>query len=81
MSKAVITVISRTLDNRRSYGKITVLCVCYKSTDLQEGRYSDTSFTFGTTENTNLAIGGFLAGLHQSTLTFLFAFSGFTDNP
>ena len=57
MSKAVITVISETLDNRRSYGKITVLCVCYKSTDLQEGRYSDTSFTFGTTKNTNLAIG------------------------
>ena len=36
MSKAVITVISGTLDNRRSYGKITVLCVCYKSTDYEK---------------------------------------------
>ena len=55
--------------------------MCYKSTYLQEGRYSDTSFTLGTTENTNLTIGGFLARLHRSPLTFLFAFSGFTDNP
>ena len=39
MSKAVTTVIFGTLDNRRSYGEITVLCVCYKSTDFEEGRY------------------------------------------
>ena len=31
-------------------------------------------------KNTNLAIGGFLAGLHQSPLIFLFAFSGFTNS-
>ena len=55
--------------------------MCYKSIDLQEGGHSDTSFTFGTTENTNLVIGGFLTDLHRSPLTFLFAFSGFTDNP
>ena len=54
--------------------------VCSKSTDLRKGRHSDTSFTFGITKNTNLAIGGFLAGLHQSPLTFLFAVSGFTNN-
>ena len=36
MSKAVITVISGTVDNRRSYGKITVLYVCYKSTDYKK---------------------------------------------
>ena len=82
MSKAVMTVISKLLDNRRSYKERDNRSVCaIKSIYLQEGRYSDTSFTFGTIENTNLTIGGFLAGLHRSSLTFLLAFSGFTDNP
>ena len=45
-----------------------------KTLILREGIHSDTSFILGTTENTNLAIGGFLAGLHRSPLTFLFAF-------
>ena len=40
----------------------------------------DTSFILGTTKNTNLAIGGFLAGLHRSPLTFLFAFLGFINS-
>ena len=52
----------------------------YKSTHPREGIHSNTSFILGTIENTNLAIGGFLAGLHRSLLTFLFAFSGFTNS-
>ena len=81
MSKAVMTVISKLLDNRRSYKERDNRSVCaIKSIYLQEGRYSDTSFTFGTIENTNLIIRGFLAGLYRSSLTFLFAFLGFTDN-
>ena len=52
----------------------------YISIHPREGIHSDTSFILGTTKNTNLAIGGFLAGLHRSLLIFLFALSGFTDN-
>ena len=54
--------------------------VCYKSTHLREGIDSNASYTLGTIENTNLSIGGFLADLHWSPLTFLFAVSRFTNN-
>ena len=54
--------------------------MCYISIHPQEGIYSNSSFIFGTIENTNLAIGGFLANLHRSPLIFLFAILGFTDN-
>ena len=54
--------------------------MCYKSIHPWEGIHLDTSFILGTTENTNLTIGRFLAGLHRSPLTFLFAFLGFTDS-
>ena len=54
--------------------------MCYKSIHLWEGIHSYTSLILGTIENSNLAIEGFLASLHRSLLTFLFAFSGFTDN-
>ena len=53
----------------------------YISIHLREGNsFKHFHYTWNHKKNTNLAIGGFLAGLHQSPLIFLFAFSGFTNS-
>ena len=81
MSKAIMTIIFGLLDNRISYKKGNNRSVCaIKALVCKNVGIQTLPLHLGTTENTNLAIGGFLAGLHRSPLTFLFVFSGFTDN-
>ena len=82
MSKAVMTVIFGLLDNRRSYKKGDNCSVCaIKALVCKKVGIQALPLHLGTTENTSLAIGGFLAGIYRSLLTFLFVFLGFTDNP
>ena len=83
VSKTVITVSAETVDlheGRRLFRGCAIKALIYE----EGNHFSDSYFHFleqKIHKDTNFAIRGFLAGLHQSPLTLLFILSGFTSDP